>query len=69
MATPTAPTSTTLMTDCSTLPTTCPMSTELRWIDIVRKRAMMPSVMSMAMYTAAPIVVLPTVISRMPGTM
>lgn len=30
MATPTAPTRTTLMTDCSTLPTTCPMSTEGR---------------------------------------
>ncbi|GGK16982.1 hypothetical protein GCM10011583_56170 [Streptomyces camponoticapitis] len=69
MATPTAPTRTTLITDCSTLPTTCPISTEGRWIAIVRKRAMRPSVISMETYTAAPITVLPMVISSKPGTM
>ena len=56
------------MTACSTLPTTCPMSTEPRWIAIVRKRAMMPSVMSVETETAVPIMVAPMVISRMPGT-
>ena len=69
MATATAPTRTTLAIDCSTLPTTCPMSTEPRWIAIVRKRAMMPSVMSLETDTAVPTTVPPMVISRMPGTM
>ncbi len=68
MATPTAPTRTTLMTDCRTLPTTCPTSTDPRWIAMVRKRAMMPSLMSLATETAVPIVVLPMVISSRPGT-
>ena len=68
MATATAPTSTTLVVDCRTLPMTCPMITEPRWIAIVRKRAMMPSVMSLETDTAVPIVVLPMVISRRPGT-
>ncbi len=68
MATPTAPTSTTLRTACSTLPTTCPVSTDPRWIAIVRKRATMPSVMSLDTETAVPTVVPPMVISRMPGT-
>ena len=68
MARAMAPTSTTLMTDCSTLPTTCPMSTDGRWIAMVRKRAMMPSVMSLETETAVPIRVLPTVISSRPGT-
>ena len=68
MATATAPTRTTLATDCSTLPTTCPISTEPRWIAMVRKRAMMPSDMSVETDTAAPMTVLPMVISRMPGT-
>lgn len=57
------------MIDCSTLPTTCPMSSEPRWNAIVRKRAMRPSVTSMEMCTAAPITVLPMVISSSPGTM
>ncbi len=69
MATATAPTRTTLSTLCSTLPTTCPMITEPRWIAIVRKRAMMPSVMSVETDTAVPTTVDPTVSSRMPGTM
>ena len=56
------------MTHCSTLPTTCPMSTDGRWIAIVRKRAMMPSVMSLETDTAVPMVVLPMVISSRPGT-
>ena len=68
IATATAPTSTTLITHCRTLPTTCPMSTDPRWIAIVRKRAMMPSVMSMETDTALPIVVPPMVSIRMPGT-
>ena len=68
MATATTPTRTTLMIDCSTLPTTCPTSTEPRWIAIVRKRATMPSVMSLETDTAVPITVPPMVISRMPGT-
>ena len=36
------------------LPTTCPASTETRAMAIVRKRAMIPSVMSMATAIAAP---------------
>ncbi|KQX33215.1 hypothetical protein ASD29_13300 [Streptomyces sp. Root1295] len=69
MATATAPTRTRLASTCRTLPTTCPMITEPRWIAMVRKRAMMPSVMSVETDTAAPITVEPMVISRMPGTM
>ena len=57
MATATAPTITTLVIDWRTLPTTCPTSTEPRWIAIVRKRAMMPSVMSLETATAVPITV------------
>lgn len=68
MATATAPTRTTLMSAWRTLPTTCPMSREPRWIAIERKRAMMPSVMSMETDTAVPVGVAPMVISRMPGT-
>jgi hypothetical protein len=68
MATATAPTRTTLARHCSTLPTTCPMSTDPRWIANVRKRAMMPSVMSMETDTAVPTVVPPMVIITMPGT-
>ncbi len=69
MATATAPTRTTLIMHCSTLPKTWPMSTDPRWIANVRKRAMMPSVMSLETDTALPIVVPPMVSSRMPGTM
>ncbi len=68
IATPTAPTSTTLATDCSTLPATRPSSTEPRWIAMVRNRATMPSFMSVAIDTAVPTTVEPMVISRMPGT-
>ncbi len=69
MATATAPTRTRLASTWSTLPTTCPMITEPRWIAIVRKRAMRPSAMSVETDTAAPITVLPMVIIKMPGTM
>lgn len=69
MATPTAPTTTTLSTLWSTLPTTCPTSTELRWMAIVRKRAMMPSVMSLETDTAVPTTVEPMVSSSSPGRM
>ncbi len=68
MATATVPTRTTLMIDCSTQLRTCPTITDGRWIAIVRKRAMMPSVMSLETNTAVPIVVLPMVISSKPGT-
>ncbi len=40
-----------------------------REIAMVRNRAMMPSVMSVATDTAVPREIMPTVISRMPGTM
>ncbi|GAA3259030.1 hypothetical protein GCM10010532_110240 [Dactylosporangium siamense] len=33
---------------CSTLPSTCPVRTDMRAIAMVRNRAMMPSVMSIA---------------------
>ena len=49
------------------LPRTCPVSTEAREIAIVRKRAMMPSVMSMATEIAVPCAAAATVISRIPG--
>lgn len=38
----------------SRLPTTCPVSTEAREIDMVRNRAMIPSVMSVATEIAVP---------------
>ena len=50
-----------------TLPTTCPVSTEAREIAMVRNRAMMPSVMSIATDIAGPAAPLATVIRRMPG--
>ncbi|CAM5578771.1 hypothetical protein SVIOM342S_02119 [Streptomyces violaceorubidus] len=68
MAAATAPTRTTLITDWSTLPMTCPVITEPRWMGMVRNRATMPSVMSVETETAVPIVVLPMVISTSPGT-
>ena len=46
---------------------TCPASTAERATDIVRKRAMMPSVMSIATEIAVPCAVPPTVIRRIPG--
>ena len=51
-----------------TLPTTCPVSTAAREMAMVRNRAMMPSVMSMATEIAVPWVPLATAISRIPGT-
>ena len=50
-----------------TLPTTCPARTDARAMDIVRKRAMMPSVMSIATEIAVPWAAPATVISRIPG--
>ncbi|CAM5532594.1 hypothetical protein STANM309S_06787 [Streptomyces tanashiensis] len=51
-----------------TLPMTWPVMTEPRWMAMVRKRAMMPSVMSVETETAVPIVVEPIVIRSRPGT-
>ena len=51
-----------------TLPTTWPVSTETRAMSIVRNRAMMPSVMSMATEMAVPWAAPATVIRRIPGT-
>src|SRR5450759_442491 len=50
------------------LPTTCPVSMEARDIAMVRKRATMPSVMSVHTATAVGIDPEPTVITRIPGT-
>ena len=50
-----------------TLPTTCPARTDARAIDIVRKRAMIPSVMSIATEIAVPWAAPAAVISRIPG--
>ena len=49
------------------LPRTCPVSTETRAMAMVRKRAMMPSVMSMATEIAVPWAAEATVIRRIPG--
>jgi len=50
------------------LPSTCPVSTEARAIPIVRKRAMMPSVMSIATAIAVACATPDTAISTIPGT-
>nr|BFE75698.1 hypothetical protein GCM10020092_089990 [Actinoplanes digitatis] len=50
------------------LPSTCPVSTETRAMCMVRNRAMMPSVMSMAIEIEVPWTVDITVISRIVGT-
>jgi hypothetical protein len=52
---------------CRMLPATCPVSTEARAMAIVRKRAMIPSVMSMAIEIAVPWAAPTTVSSRIPG--
>ena len=49
------------------LPSTCPASTAAREIAIVRNRAVMPSVMSIATVIATPLAVPAMVIARMPG--
>ncbi len=49
------------------LPTTWPIRTEPREMSMVRKRATMPSVMSMATEIAVPVAPPATVISRIPG--
>ena len=51
-----------------TLPMTWPARTDVRAIDIVRKRAMIPSVISMATEMAVPWAAPATVIRRIPGT-
>ena len=48
-------------------PRTWPVSTETRAMAIVRKRAMIPSVMSMATAIAVPWATAATAASRMPG--
>jgi hypothetical protein len=50
-----------------TAPTTCPVSTETRAIAMVRKRAMMPSVMSIATAMAVPCATEAAPMSRIPG--
>src|SRR5262252_6213579 len=50
------------------LPSTWPVSTDTRAMAMVRNRAMMPSVMSMATDTAVPWAAAATATSRMPGT-
>src|SRR5665647_3580141 len=64
---PTPSTSMTAMTAWMVLPSTCPASTEAREIAIVRNRAVIPSVMSIATVVAVPPAVPAMVISRMPG--
>jgi hypothetical protein len=49
------------------LPTTCPVRTDTRAIAIVRKRAMIPSLMSMATEMAVPWAAPATASRRMPG--
>jgi hypothetical protein len=49
------------------VPRTCPVSIEARLIAMVRKRAMMPSVMSVATEMAVPRMALVMVISRIAG--
>ena len=51
-----------------TLPRTWPARTAPREIAIVRKRAMIPAVMSMATEIAVPVPPAATAISRIPGT-
>ena len=63
----TAVTTTTLSMVWTMLPRTCPVSTEGRKMAMVRKRAMMPSVMSMATEIAVPMAPRATAISRIPG--
>ena len=46
---------------------TCPVRTETRAIDMVRKRSMMPSVMSMATLIAVPCTDATIAMSSMPG--
>jgi hypothetical protein len=52
---------------CTTAPTTWPVRTDARAIDMVRNRAMMPSVMSMATVIAVPWAALAIASTRMPG--
>ena len=61
-------TTTLIIKDCRTPPTTWEVSTDGRKIAIVRNRAMMPSVMSIAAEIATPWEAAATPITRMPGT-
>ncbi len=49
------------------LPMTCPVSTDVRLMAIVRKRVMIPSVMSMFTFRAVVSAAAAAVMSRMPG--
>ena len=51
-----------------TLPTTCPASTEALATAIVRKRAMIPAVMSIDTEIAVPVAAPATVTTRIPGS-
>ena len=51
-----------------TLPITCPVRTDTRAMAMVRNRATMPSVMSVATDTAVPVAAVPMVIISTPGT-
>ena len=68
MSTATASTSPMASTAWTMLPSTWPVSTEAREMDIVRKRATMPPVMSMATEIAVPWTMAAMVITRIPGT-
>jgi hypothetical protein len=50
------------------LPSTWPVSTEVRLMAMVRNRLMMPSPASMQTFTAVAAAAAPTVITRMPGS-
>jgi hypothetical protein len=67
MSTPTAVTTARLSMVWSMLPRTWPVRTAGRKMAMVRKRAMMPSVMSMATEIAVPVAPRATAISRIPG--
>ena len=52
-----------------TAPSTWPVSTDTRAMSMVRNRAMIPVVMSVAVEIAVPSATLATVMIRMPGAM
>ncbi len=65
--TATATTNTPLISDRISLPSTCPVSTDVRAIGMVRNLAMMPSVMSVEMLMAVASALAHAVIKMMPG--
>ena len=66
-ASATATTSTPLIRVRMRAPRTWPVSTEVRVMDMVRKRAMMPSFMSVQMLNAVASALAPAVIKKIPG--